>query len=72
MHWCQDMDKYKFLKAFILCWFASSISLYLLDLVWPTVTEVSILSILIKTFGMSIVIIIVLYAALNTKNKEKK
>ena len=66
------MKKYGFLIALILCWFASSISLYLLDLLWPTVTEVSILSILIKTFGMSIVIIIVLYAALNTKNKEKK
>ncbi|MAC86322.1 MAG: hypothetical protein CMC94_05185 [Flavobacteriales bacterium] len=66
------MKKYRFLIALILCWFASSISLYLLDLLWPTVTEVSILSILIKTFGMSIVIIIVLYAALNTKNKEKK
>jgi len=71
MHWCQDMDKYKFLKAFILCWFASSISLYFLDLLWPTSTEMSMLNSLTKTFGLSIVITVVLYATLNNKNKER-
>tara|TARA_B110000908_G_C10086721_1_gene372092 strand:+ start:549 stop:749 length:201 start_codon:yes stop_codon:yes gene_type:complete len=64
------MDKYKFLKAFILCWFASSISLYILDLLWPTGTEISIVNSLTKTFGLSIVITVVLYATLNNENKE--
>lgn len=64
------MDKYKFLKAFILCWFASSISLYFLNLLWPTGTEISIVNSLTKTFGLSVVIIFVLYATLNNENKE--
>lgn len=65
------MKKYRFLLAFVLCWFASSISLYIFDLIWPTDAEISIMNILAKTFGMSIVIIIVLLSALNNKNKEK-
>ena len=64
------MDKYKFLKAFILCWFESSISLYFFDLLWPTGTEISIVNSLTKTFGLSIVITVVLYATLNNENKE--
>jgi hypothetical protein len=64
------MDKYKFLKAFILCWFASSISLYILDLLWPTGIEISIVNSLTKTFGLSIVITVVLYATLINENKE--
>jgi hypothetical protein len=64
------MDKYKFLKGFILCWLASSISLYILDLLWPTGTEISIVNNLTKTFGLSIVITVVLYATLNNENKE--
>jgi hypothetical protein len=64
------MDKYKFLKAFILCWFASSISLYFFDLLWPTGTEISIVNTLTKTFGLSIVITVVLYATLKNENKE--
>lgn len=64
------MDKYKFLKAFILCWSASSISLYFFDLLWPTGTEISIVNNLTKTFGLSIVITVVLYATLNNENKE--
>ena len=64
------MDKYKFLKGFILCWLASSISLYFFDLLWPTGTEISIVNSLTKTFGLSIVITVVLYATLNNENKE--
>ena len=64
------MDKYKFLKAFILCWSASSISLYFFDLLWPTGTEISIVNSLTKPFGLSIVITVVLYATLNNENKE--
>jgi len=64
------MDKYKFLKAFILCWSASSISLYILDLLWPTGIEISIVNSLTKTFGLSIVITVVLYATLINENKE--
>jgi hypothetical protein len=64
------MDKYKFLKAFILCWSASSISLYFFDLLWPTGTEILIVNSLTKTFGLSIVITVVLYATLINENKE--
>ena len=64
------MDTYKFLKAFILCWLASSISLYFFDLLWPTGTEISIVNSLTKTFGLSVVIIFVLYATLINENKE--
>lgn len=63
------MDKYKFLKAFILCWSASSISLYFFDLLWPTGTEILIVNSLTKTFGLSIVITVVLYATLNNEQK---
>ena len=64
------MDTYKFLKGFILCWLASSISLYILNLLWPTGTEILIVNSLIKTFGLSIVITVVLYATLINENKE--
>ena len=64
------MDTYKFLKGFILCWLASSISLYILNLLWPTGTEILIVNSLTKTFGLSIVITVVLYATLINENKE--
>jgi len=63
------MDTYKFLKGFILCWLASSISLYILNLLWPTGTEILIVNSLTKTFGLSIVITVVLYATLNNEQK---
>ena len=64
------MKKYRFLFAFVLCWFASSISLFCLDYIWPSGGEMSIVNILAKTFGMSIVIVIVLLAAQNKTNKN--
>jgi len=63
------MKKYKFLFAFILCWISSSISLFLLNIIWPLSAEISNISLITKTFGMSIVITIVLFAAQNKAQK---
>lgn len=64
------MKKYRFLLAFGICWVTSSITLFSLDYIWPTEGEVSFVNLLTKTFGMSIVIVIVLFAAQNTTDKK--
>lgn len=63
------MKKYKFLLAFGLCWFASTISLFCFDFIWPSGADISILEILTKTFGMSVMIVAVLFAAQNKISK---
>lgn len=45
-------------------------AIFLFDLLWPTGTEISIVNSLTKTFGLSIVITVVLYATLKNENKE--
>jgi len=57
------MKKYRFLIAFILCWLSSAVTLYFLNIIWPSNTEMSLKSLILKTFGMSIVIIVVLFSA---------
>ncbi len=64
------MKKYRFLLAFVICWVTSSITLFCLDYIWQTGGEISIMSLLAKTFGMSIVIVIILFAAQTKTNKK--
>jgi hypothetical protein len=45
-------------------------AIFFFDLLWPTGTEISIVNSLTKTFGLSIVITVVLYATLKNENKE--
>jgi len=63
------MRKYKFLIAFILCWISSIVTLFFLNFIWPTGSDMSVKGLILKTFGMSVVIVTVLFAAQNKTNK---
>lgn len=61
------MKKYRFLIGFFVCLLASSGTLLGLDYIWPPSTDVSILNILIKSFVISVIVAIVLYATFNKR-----
>jgi len=63
------MKKTKSIIAFFACWFISSLSLYILNDLFPTNNSNEFGHILIKSFGMSILIVIALYFILD-KNKK--
>ena len=55
------MKKYRFIIAFILCWLSSAITLFILNSIWPADAEMSVKSLILKTFVMSVVIISILF-----------
>lgn len=61
------MNKYRYLVAFIACWISSAATLYLLNILWPLDDVIPVKSLVIKTFFMSIVILIILLAILKKK-----
>lgn len=56
----------KYIIAFIACWIISSLTLYLLDNFLP-INYNEFIKILIKSFGISVMIIIILYLAINKR-----
>jgi len=56
----------KYIIAFIACWIISSLTLYLLDNLLP-INYNEFIKILIKSFGISVMIIIILYLAINKR-----
>lgn len=66
------MGRYKYIIAFVLCWFTSTGTLYSLNIIWPTDGDTSIRGLITRTFGISIAITIVLVVALNKEKQPSK
>lgn len=59
-----------YLIAFLACWMVSTVVLYLLDNIWLASEPESIFVLITKTFGMSILITVILLAAIGKRKTE--
>ncbi|RLD79687.1 MAG: hypothetical protein DRJ10_08480 [Bacteroidetes bacterium] len=64
------MKKNKFIIAFFICWLVSSITLFFLNIFWPSLENNDFINIVAKSFGMSILIIVILYLSLFKKKNS--
>ncbi len=59
-----------YLIAFFVCWIVSIVILYLLDNLWLPSEQGSILILITKTFGMSVLITVILLVSIEKKRTE--